>query len=310
MSTTPSSPAPVPKVSRAPRFPLVWVVPLVALAVGGWMMVRELKDRGPEIAIEFADGSGVTADKTELDYKGVSVGRVTAVELKPALDGVVVRVRLNKTAAGIAREGALFWVVHPEISLTGVRGLDTLLTGPRLNVRPGRGAPAERFVGLERTPPPEIADEGRTFVLRSDQLGSLTSGAGVFYRQMKVGAVETSQLADDATGVLIRIHVEAPYADLVRTNTRFWNAGGFSFKVGLLGAELKNTSLESMLTGGVAFATPEGDDGVVAPLAPEGTLFQIAAEPDKDWLKWAPKIPLTAPEVVAEPTPAPAGAGS
>ncbi|HTO02139.1 MAG TPA: MlaD family protein, partial [Opitutus sp.] len=143
---------------------------------------------------------------------------------------------------------------------------------------------------------------------QSDQLGSLTTGAGVFYRQMKVGAVETSRLADDATAVMIRIHIEAPYADLVRTNTRFWNAGGFSFKVGLLGAELKNTSLESMLSGGVAFATPSGEGGALAEVAPEGMVFQVASEAEKEWIKWAPKIPLVAPEVVSDKSPQ-AGAG-
>ena len=302
-----TSPAPLPKVSRAPRFPLVWVVPLIALALGGWMVARELKSRGPEITIEFADGSGVVADKTLLEHKGVSVGKVIAVELKPNLDGVTVRVRLDKTATAIASGGSQFWIVHPEIGLSGIKGLDTLLTGPRLNVRPGKGPPTDYFVGLERTPPPELSPEGKTFLLQSDQLGSLTTGAGVFYRQMKVGSVETSRLADDATGVVIRIHVEAPYANLVRTNSRFWNAGGFSFKVGLLGAELKNTSLESMLSGGVAFATPaEGES--LAPPAPEGAVFQVAADPEKEWLKWAPKIPLKAPEVVSETT-APPRAG-
>lgn len=302
------SPAPIPKVSRAPRFPLVWVVPLIALAVGAWMIARELRSRGPEITIEFADGSGIAADRTELHHKGVSVGTVTAVELKPNLDGVIVRVRLRQTAAAIASEGALFWIVQPEIGLSGIRGLDTLLTGPRLNVRPGNGTPADHFIGLDRTPPPELPVEGRAFILQSEQLGSLTTGAGVFYRQMKVGAVETSRLADDATAVMIRIHVEAPYADLVRTNTRFWNAGGFSFKVGLLGAELKNTSLESMLSGGVAFATPYGEDGALAEVAPEGMVFQVASEAEKEWVRWAPKIPLVAPEVVSE-APAQAGGG-
>jgi paraquat-inducible protein B len=277
------------------------VVPLVAVAVGAWMAFRELKNRGAEIAIEFADGSGVAADKTVLEHKGVSVGTVTAVELKPGLDGVIVRVRLDRSAAALAHEGAQFWVVHPEISLSGVRGLDTLITGARLNVRPGKGPPMERFVGLDKAPPPETPEQGKTFTLQSDRLGSLTTGAAVFYREMKVGAVETSRIANDATGILIRIHIEAPYVDLIRTNTRFWNSGGFSFKVSLLGAELKNTSLESLVAGGIAFATPEGGKEGLAPPAPEGTVFSIASEPEKEWLKWAPKIPIKAPEIVSEP---------
>jgi paraquat-inducible protein B len=295
-----NSPA-TPRISRSSRFPrlqLVWIVPLIAMAMGAWMIFRELYDHGPEITIEFADGSGVEAGKTVLEYKGVAVGLVRAVKLNPDLNRVRVRVVMDKSVAALAAGGGKFWIVHPEIGFSGVRGLDTLLTGARLNVRPGKGPPAKQFTGLDKTPPPENSDKGRSFILQGDRLGSLTTGAPVFYREVKVGEVDTSRLADNATAVLVRIHVAAPYIDLVRTNTRFWNAGGFSFKVGLLGAELKNTSLESLVTGGVAFATPDGDP--LAPPAPDGGVFQLTSEPDKDWLKWAPKIAVKSPETVSE----------
>jgi paraquat-inducible protein B len=290
-----------PKISRRPRLPrlqLVWVVPLIAVAVGAWMIFRELYDHGPEITIEFADGSGVEAGKTVLEYKGVAVGQVKAVKLDAKLNRVRVRVVVDKGAAALAAAGGQFWIVHPEIGFSGVHGLDTLLTGARLNVRPGKGPPAKQFTGLDKTPPPENPDRGRTFILEGDRLGSLTTGAPVFYREVKVGEVDTSRLADDATAVLVRIHVDAAYVDLVRTNSRFWNAGGFSFKVGLLGAELKNTSLESLVTGGVAFATPDSDP--LGPPAPDGGIFQLVLEPDKDWLKWTPKIAVKSPETVSE----------
>lgn len=292
---------PPPKVSRAPMLPLIWVVPLIALAVGGWMGFRELSNRGPEITIDFTDGSGVEAGKTTLEYKGVSAGKVENVELKPGLDGVSVRLRLDRNAAALARTGAQFWIVRPEIGFSGVHGLDTLVSGVHLDVLPGSGPPAMKFRGLDKTPPPNITDQGRSFILQCDKLGSLTSGAPVFYRELKVGAVETSQLSGDSTAVLVRVHIEAPYADLVRTNSRFWNTGGFSFKVSLFGAELKDTSLESLVTGGVAFATP--DAGPLAPAAPDGARFDLASEPDKEWLKWSPKIPIKSPENALEPPP-------
>jgi paraquat-inducible protein B len=169
-------------------------------------------------------------------------------------------------------------------------------------VLPGNGPPEKSFTGLDQPPAPDVTDQGRTFVLQSDRLGSLTTGAPVFYREFKVGAVEASRLSDDSTTVLIRIHLEAPYVDLVRTNSRFWNTGGFSFKVSLFGgAELKDTSLESLITGGVAFASP--DTGVLAPAAPNNAQFTLASEPDKDWLKWSPKIPVQSPAPMAEPPP-------
>jgi paraquat-inducible protein B len=292
---------PAPKISRAPRFPFIWVVPVVAVAIGGWMAFRELNNRGPEITIDFADGSGVEADKTILEYKGVAAGTVERVWLQEGLQRVGVQVRLRKSAAGLARAGARFWIVHPEIGFGGVHGLDTLVSGVKLNMRPGNGPPAKHFIGLEKTPPPDVVNVGRSFMLRSDKLGSMSNGAPVFYREFKVGEVEASHLAPDGTAVLVRIHLEEPYVDLVRTSTKFWNAGGFSFNVSLFGgAQLKNTSLESLVTGGVAFATP--DTGPLAPAAPEGAEFGVSAEPDKEWLKWAPKIPVRSPETSSEPT--------
>ena len=113
-----SEPA-TPRISRTPTISLVWIVPLIALAVGGWMVFREFRDRGPEITIHFDQGNGIEPRKTVLDFQGVTVGVVTDVRLKDDLSGVSVTLRLDKNAAQIAREGAQFWVVRPEIGLTG-----------------------------------------------------------------------------------------------------------------------------------------------------------------------------------------------
>jgi paraquat-inducible protein B len=290
---------PPPRVSRAPAFPIIWVVPVLAVAIGGWMLVRDAVSRGPEITIDFADGSGVEAGRTNLVYLGVNAGTVTSVALKPGLSGVTVRVRLYKVAKSLARGGSKFWIVHPEIGFSGVKGLETLVSGVHLNVTPGAGPPTEQFTGLDTAPAPDVVDEGRAFVLRSNRLGSLTTGAPVFYRELKVGAVEASRLSDDSTSVLIRIHLDAPYVALVRTSTKFWNTGGFSFKVSLLGAELKDTSLESLLAGGVEFATP--DTPPLAPVAEAGTEFNLSQEPEKEWLDWYPKIPIKSPDSALQP---------
>ena len=294
------STAPAPRVSRDRAFPLIWIVPAIAVAIGLWMAVSEYRKRGPEITIEFDSGTGVEAGKTTLEYKGVSAGTVVSVELRHDLSGVVIQLRLKKKAAALAAADSKFWIVHPEIGFSGVHGLETLVTGVRLNVLPGKSPPATHFRGLDKTPAPDVVDEGRSFILQSDRLGSLTTGAPVFYRELKVGAVEASRLSDDATSVLVRVHIEAPYVDLVRANTKFWNTGGFSFKVNLFGAQMKDTSLESLITGGVAFATP--DTLPLQPAAEAGAQFGLAPEADKEWMKWAPKIPVKSPESVVEKT--------
>jgi paraquat-inducible protein B len=293
--------APAPVVKRGPGFSLVWIVPIVAVAVAGWMIYREWRNHGPEIILEFADGSGLEANKTELEYKGVSVGRVQKVELKPDLSGTLIHLRLDKSATQLAREGSEFWVVHPEIGFSGVRGLDTLVSGVRLSVRPGFGRPATRFRGLDKTPAAENLQAGRAFEIRADRLGALATQAAVLYRDVKVGEVEASRLSDDGTGVLIRIRIHTPYVDLVRVNSQFWNAGGIPLKISLFGGEIRSTSLESILAGAIAFATPD-EPGAIAE---DGTQFKLNAEADKDWLKWHPKISIHPPEEAPEKTPSP-----
>ena len=294
--------APVPKISRGPTLPLIWIVPVIAAAIGAWMVFRELRERGPEVAIEFANGSGVADDKTPLVYRGVAVGTVTNVKIKPDFSGVIIRARFRRSAAALATAGTQFWIVHPEIGFSGVSGLETLLTGVRINVEPGRGGPrATTFRGLDHAPAPENPDQGRAFILHTERLGALTPGAPVYYREVKVGLVETSRLADDSSFVSVRIRILKPYLNLVRANTKFWNAGGVSLKVGLLGAEIKSTSIESLLAGGVAFATP--DSGELAPAAQDGADFVLNDSVEKEWLKWQPKIPIKPEDSAPESAP-------
>ena len=280
--------------SRPRSISIVWLVPLVALVASGWLIYSEFRDTGPIIEIELADGAGIEAGKTPLVHKGVVVGLVQEVGLTPGLDGVVVKVELQASARPIAVAGSEFWIVRPEIGLSGVRGLETLFSGARLGVCAGSGEPARRFKALSRAPRNEGVEPGRNFVLRSPKLGSLHAGSQIYYREMKVGVVEDHRLSDDSTEVLISIRVFEPYDRLVRADTKFWNSGGISMKLGLLGGRVESNSLESLMAGGVSFATP--DTAATAEPAAEGTVFELFEDAEKSWLKWAPKIPLGAAE--------------
>lgn len=268
---------------------IVWIVPLVALIASGWLILREFKDRGPVIEIEFTNGAGIEAGKTPLVYKGVVVGVVDEITLKPDLDGVTVKVELQTSARPLAVQGSDFWLVRPEIGFSGIRGLETLLSGPRLGVRPGEGEPARKFKALEKAPRTEGLEPGRNFILRSPKLGGLNAGTQVHYREVKVGVVEDYKIMDDSTHVLITVRVFEPYDRLVRTDTKFWNSGGISVKIGLLGGQVESNSLESLVAGGISFATPESG----AERANEDTVFELFGDADKGWLKWAPRIALT-----------------
>ncbi len=281
---------PEAEIRKTKPLPLVWVVPLVALVVGSYVIYRDVAENGPVIEIEFQDGSGIEAGRTSLRYKGIVVGTVESVALSDGLESVRVSVALLKSAKELARDGSVFWILRPEIGIEGVRGLGNLISGPSIEARPGGGGPEKRFVGLEKSPRAQALG-GVSFFVRSANLGSLKPGSPVLYRQVAVGEVVETMLAPDARTVLSRVHVNAPYDRLVRMDTVFWNASGVEMKVGLLGAKIHTNSLESMLAGGLVFATPEpGKDE--SELAAEGTVFDLQTEQRDEWLKWSPSIAL------------------
>jgi len=110
----------------------------------------------------------------------------------------------------------------------------------------------------------------------------------VLYRGVPVGRVLRSELADDARHVEVSLQIDSQFAPLVRTNSVFWNASGASADFGLSGLHLHMDSLESVLAGAIAFATPNPP----GPLAEDGAVFGLAQEAKDSWRKWSPEIPL------------------
>src|SRR5205814_8156348 len=126
--------------------------------------------------------------------------------------------------------------------------------------------------------------------LAAAQLGSLKPGSPVHYRGVEVGSVTTADLSRDATTANVHVFIEQRYARLVRIGSRFWNVSGLDVSVSLLkGLQISLESLKSLLTGGIAFATPENPD---AAQAKDGALFPLHEKPEKEWLDWRPKISI------------------
>jgi paraquat-inducible protein B len=272
------------------QFPVVWVVPVVAALVAGYLVYQRIRQYGASITIIFKDGFGLKQGETPIQYRGVIVGRVTAVELRRDLQAVLVTARLRRPAAGLAKGGSQFWIVRPEASAGNITGLATILTGPRIEVRPGTGPPESKFTGLE-SPPSTAGPEDLKIVLQTDHVGALKSGSPVYYRGLEVGTVQETHISTNANFVEVHAFIQRHYANVVHDGSKFWNASGLDVKFGIFrGAEINVESLRSLLAGGVAFATP--DDPKDRP-AVDGTVFPLYEEPKKEWLKWAPKIPLS-----------------
>lgn len=256
----------------------VWIVPLVAMLLGLWLVVDAYRSQGPEVRIEFATAEALEEDTTPVKVRNVEIGRVTDIALKEDLSGVLVTADLNAAARGLLRDDTRFWVVRPRVSRAGISGLGTIVSGAYIEVSPGVGGPADdyRFEGLDHAPPTPTGTPGLRVNLVSETSGSLGVGDPVLYRGYTVGRVESTELDVASREVRYSIFIDAPYDELVTTATRFWNASGISAEVNADGANLNLASFETLIAGGVAFDLPDGATPGAA--VQTGETFQLLAD--------------------------------
>ena len=246
---------------------------------------------GIAIAIRFPTGEGLTPGQSKVRFKGVTAGFVDRIRVVPDLSGVMVHVIMDPRAEPVLLSGTRFWLVTPKLDITGVSGLETLTSGPYIAMQPGKGTPQRMFTAVEAPTRTDKAPKHLKIVLTADRRGSLKSGSPVYYRQVKVGEVSGAELAKTADHVNIHVAIDDTYAPLVRENSRFWNVSGIGVDFGLFrGGQIKTESLESVLAGGIAFATPDNES--MGERVKNGTSFPLFDAPEDQWLTWKPKIPL------------------
>jgi paraquat-inducible protein B len=273
----------IPEAVAQPRprwhVQIVWLVPLVALLIGGWLAVRAILERGPTITVIFKTAEGLEAGKTRFRYRDVDIGLVRTISVSRDLERVIVSAELAREVAPHLVEDTRFWVVRPRIAGGSVSGLGTLLAGPYIAVDRGTSdKPRRAFVGLDDPPPIQRDRPGREYVLHSAAASSLGIGSPVLYRQLKVGEVTGARLAEDGKGIVTSIFIDEPYTQYVNANSRFWNASGVAIRLDVNGLRVDTQSLASILIGGIAFDTPP-DAQAPKPATPD-TRYILFADRD------------------------------
>ena len=279
---------PKARVRRRRVFRLIWMVPVMALAVAAYLVFYRWQDYGPQVYVTFSDGAGLRIGQTAVRYRGVQVGEVTGVTLSKDEKSAVVRIRLTKSGEGMAREGSQYWIVRPRLGFGQITGLTTVLSGPEINVIPGKpgGELQREFAGLDS--PPSSIEGGLRIIVRGEH-PKMRQDAPVYYRGVEVGVVQKIDLAPNALSADVHVVIFPRYAPLVREGSAFWDVSGLSVNAGLIkGIQIELESLRSFITGGIEFASPPG-----TARAKPGTVFFLHSEPKKEWLAWAPKIPLS-----------------
>ena len=249
----------VAKVEQIKRWSPVWIIPIVTVLIGAWILFYHFSHQGPEVTLITTNAEGIEGGKTAIKSRSVDVGVVESAVLTDDLHHVEIKARLNAGMEKLLHGDSAFWVVKPQVGREGITGLGTLLSGAYIELQPGnKGERPEQYELLDSPPlaPPDA--KGIRIVLDSIKAGQLTPGDPVLFRGYRVGSVETSNFDADKRAMQYQLFVAAPYDRLVTSNVRFWKDSGIGVEMSASGMRVEMGSLTTLFSGGVSFDVPDG----------------------------------------------------
>ncbi len=275
---------------------IIWFVPFIALIFGLWLTVKVVSERGTFITIEFDNGSGIVPNKTEVRYKGLVTGLVKKVVPSADLQRVIAEVEISQSFTDYLTKNTRFWLVSADISLQGVSGLDTLISGSYINIMPDTDEMSEsqdHFIALTEAPTLDMSTPGLHLTLHTDVLGSISENSPISFKQIPIGYVTGYHYIESSKKIAINIFIEPEYAHLVKQNSLFYNTSGVQVTASLSGGVKVNTdSLASIMAGGISVDTlsyqkelPPAENGQTFTLHPDFQSAEMghAVELSLDW---------------------------
>jgi paraquat-inducible protein B len=257
----------------------IWLIPVVALLIGAWMVYDHISNQGVLINIEFNTAEGLEINKTQIKIKNVVIGKVTDIKLNDDSEKISVSARINNKQSSLLLENSQFWVVKPRIGNQGVSGLDTLLSGAYIEFSPGKkGLEQNQFIGLESPPVTPVGTPGLHITLDNKGDKSFQVGDPILFRGITTGKIEHTFFNADERIVYYNVFIEAPYDKLITSNTRFWQINGVEVDLSADGIRIETGTLQTLLSGGISFDIPAGQP--IGEPVTERQYFTI--HPDKD----------------------------
>ena len=232
----------------------------------------------------YIDNAEALSDSSELKYRGIVIGNVISRSLKE--NHIEVKALVQNQYEYLFVEDTKVWVEGFELGLGGVKNSSSLISGAFITLKKGDSTQLAKAFSIENKPLHVDATKGLRIVLEATKRSSLKVGSPLFFRQIKIGSIESVSLKDDSSSVEIALFVEECYSYLIRENSIFYNAGAIGVDVNLLGVKISTETVETMISGGIAVVTPDefGRE------AKDMMLFKLFNKPDEAWLEYAPSL--------------------
>ncbi|MDA9556086.1 MlaD family protein [Vibrio sp.] len=246
------------KIKKKRLSPL-WILPIISFILVGWLLFKSIADKGEVFKIYFDDAAGLTAGRTTIKYEGLEVGILNDVRLSDDLNGVYAEAEIYPNYAELFNKDTQFWLVQPSASLSGVSGLDALVSGNYVALQPGQSQeePPAIFTALEKPPIELLAENGLYLTLKAKELNGLSAGSKIVYKTIPIGEVYDYELNIDTQEVIIQAFIDEEFKGLITDKSRFWNISGISADISAAGVQIEMQDFNAILQGAIAVDSPD-----------------------------------------------------
>ena len=249
------------------KISFVWLLPLVILGILGFIAYDSYSKKGTNIVVYFKSAEGLKENVTTLEYKGLTLGKVTKISIHEDLKSVAVNILVNSDVAPyVASENSNFWIEKPTISLTKISGLGTLISGYKIELAPTfknldeleNLKPKWYFEGLDSSPSVEFDEKGYYITLLTNDKDNIDIGTPVFYKKYQIGEVVSKEFKGEE--VYATIYIYDKYNYLVNKSSNFVMNEALKVSYGASGLNIELGSLYSAIIGGITVITTNKDD--------------------------------------------------
>lgn len=256
-----------PKIEDKKSVSFIWILPLIILAILGWIAYESYMKKGTNISVIFKSAEGLKENVTPLEYKGLQLGKVTKISMHEDLKSVKVNILVdNEVAKYVAGEGSSFWIKKPTVSLTKISGLNTLISGYKIELSPTfktqeeyeKSNPKYLFNALDTQPNDEFDDEGYYISLIANDKDNVEVGTPIFYNKFQIGEIIAKEFIFEKVYFTAYIYDKFNY--LVNKSSKFVINEALKVSYGASGLNIEIGSLYSALVGGVTVVTPNKEE--------------------------------------------------
>lgn len=249
------------------KFSLAWILPLIILAILGFIAYDSYAKKGTNITVYFKNAEGLKENVTPLEYKGLQLGKVTDITLSDDSKNVAVNILVDSDVAQfVANEGSSFWIKKPTVSLTKISGLSTLISGYKIELSPKLKTKEEFtqsiskyiFDGLDFQPDDEFDENGYYINLLANDKDNIEVGTPIFYNKFQIGELVNKEFKEEK--LYVRAYIYEKYDYLVNKSSKFVMNEALTVNYGASGLNIEVGSLYSALIGGITVFTTNKDD--------------------------------------------------